>query len=59
MHYRTEVVASDMIMLDSRNPREASHYSDESHYHQPDNRPPARGQQAKGNFTIGDEDIPF
>lgn len=59
MHYRTEVVASDMIMLDSRVSREQSHYGDEPPYHHPDHRSPARGQQAKDDFAIGDEDIPF
>lgn len=57
-HYRTEVVASDMIMLDSRGMRDSSHYTDD-HYHQQDQRPHQRGQPQKESFDIGDEDIPF
>ncbi len=51
--YRTEVIASDMIMLDSRIPRES--VSDEEY----DARPSARGPLHKGPIDIGDEDIPF
>jgi len=57
-HYRTEVVASDMIMLDSRGPREPSHYADD-HYHQHDQHPQQRNQPQRDALDIGDEDIPF
>lgn len=57
-HYRTEVVASDMIMLDSRGPREPSHYADD-HYQQHDQRPQQRNQPQRDALDIGDEDIPF
>jgi single-strand DNA-binding protein len=50
--YRTEVIASDMIMLDSRGARESASYDDF------DQRPSARGAQREAP-DIGDEDIPF
>ena len=50
--YRTEVIASDMIMLDSRGARESSGYDDF------DQRPSARSAQREAP-DIGDEDIPF
>jgi single-strand DNA-binding protein len=50
--YRTEVIASDMIMLDSRGARESAGYDDF------DQRPSARGAQREAP-DIGDEDIPF
>jgi single-strand DNA-binding protein len=52
-HYRTEVVASDMIMLDSRS-REQSHYDDHA-----DPRPPRGPAGGREPLDIGDEDIPF
>ncbi len=51
--YRTEVIASDMIMLDSRGPRESAAFED---YEQ---RPPSRGLASREPADIGDEDIPF
>jgi single-strand DNA-binding protein len=51
--YRTEVIANDMIMLDSRGARESSVYDD---YEQ---RSPSRGQPPREPSDIGDEDIPF
>ena len=51
--YRTEVIASDMIMLDSRGTRESAPYDDY------DQRPPSRGTPFKEPSDIGDEDIPF
>jgi single-strand DNA-binding protein len=51
-HSRTEVVASDMILLDGRSPRDHSHHDDQDH------RPSQRGPQ-RGSLDIGDEDIPF
>lgn len=51
--YRTEVIASDMIMLDNRSPRESSGYDD---YEQ---RPTSRGFPSREIPDIGDEDIPF
>ena len=51
--YRTEVIASDMIMLDGRGPRESM--PDEDF----DQRSSARGPSNKGSVDIGDEDIPF
>jgi single-strand DNA-binding protein len=49
---RTEVIASDMIMLDGRGGRE--HMSDDEY----ERRAP-RGPYNKGSVDIGDEDIPF
>ena len=51
--YRTEVIASDMIMLDSRGARESSPYDDY------DQRPSPRGPTHREPTDIGDEDIPF
>src|SRR5262245_21563314 len=50
-HSRTEVVASDMILLDGRSTRDHGHHDDH------DQRP-SRGQQ-HSSLDIGDEDIPF
>jgi len=50
--YRTEVIASDMIMLDGRGPRESGPDDDY------DQRPAPRGNY-KAPADIGDEDIPF
>src|SRR5918911_1259702 len=47
--YRTEVIASDMIMLDSRAARESASYDDF------DQRPSPRGPAHKGPADIGDE----
>jgi single-strand DNA-binding protein len=54
-HYRTEVIASDMIMLDSRGDRAQTHFDDHQ-AHEP--RPPQRGP-SRESLDIGDEDIPF
>jgi single-strand DNA-binding protein len=54
-HYRTEVIASDMIMLDGRSGRDHGHYDD--HHHEP--RPPRSAQSGREPLDIGDEDIPF
>jgi single-strand DNA-binding protein len=51
--HRTEVIASDMIMLDSRGARESAGHDDY------DQRPPARGPVPREAPDIGDEDIPF
>jgi single-strand DNA-binding protein len=51
--YRTEVIASDMIMLDSRGARESAGYDEY------DQRPPTRGSVPREAPDIGDEDIPF
>jgi single-strand DNA-binding protein len=51
--YRTEVIASDMIMLDGRGPRESM--PDDEY----DHRSPARGAAPSRPIDIGDEDIPF
>lgn len=51
--YRTEVIASDMIMLDSKGGRESASYDSYEHRNlsaDPSQRPPV---------DIGDEDIPF
>lgn len=59
--YRTEVVASDMIILDNRSagPRE-SHADDEYQPPRDTPRPPAqRGGPLAPPPDIGDEDIPF
>ena len=50
--YRTEVIASDMIMLDGRGPRESG--PDDEY----DQRPAPRANY-KAPADIGDEDIPF
>lgn len=52
-HSRTEVIASDMILLDSRGQR------DHGHSEEPDHRPLPRGLPARDSLDIGDEDIPF
>jgi len=52
-HYRTEVIATDMIILDSRAPRDSAPYEDF------DQRPSLRSSPPKGAPDIGDEDIPF
>lgn len=52
-HYRTEVIASDMIILDSRGARENATFDD---YEQ---RAPLRGDAPRSQPDIGDEDIPF
>ena len=51
--YSTEVIASDMIMLDGRGQRESA--NDEEY----EPRPSARGSLQRGPADIGDEDIPF
>jgi len=51
--YRTEVIASDMIMLDGRSARDGG-LDDE--YEQ---RSSARSSTNRGSADIGDEDIPF
>lgn len=50
-HSRIEVVASDMIMLDGRVPRE-------HHYDENDMRSSPRGPERQ-HLDIGDDDIPF
>lgn len=50
-HSRVEVVASDMIMLDGRMPRDHS-------YDEGDMRPGSRGPE-RSQLDIGDDDIPF
>lgn len=54
-HYRTEVIASDMIMLDGRSSREHSQFDE--HHHEP--RQPRSPSPSREQFDIGDEDIPF
>ena len=51
--YSTEVIASDMIMLDIRGSRDGA--PDEEY----DQRPSTRSSVNRGSFDIGDEDIPF
>lgn len=51
-HYRTEVIASDMIMLDSRGPREHGPYEDQD-------APRPMPRNPRNSMDIGDEDIPF
>jgi len=50
-HYRTEVIANDMIILDSRSHRDHSSFDDSE-------RPPRNNPQSS-QPDIGDEDIPF
>ena len=51
-HYRTEVIASDMIMLDSRAPRDSGAYEDHD-------TPRSMPRNPRSSMDIGDEDIPF
>ena len=51
--YRTEVIASDMIMLDGRSARDGTPDDD---YEQ---RPSGRSAGNRSSADIGDEDIPF
>ncbi len=53
--YRTEVIASDLIMLDSRSSREPEDYPPTRE----PSRPPRGGAQSPPPPDIGDEDIPF
>ncbi len=53
-HYRTEVIASDMIILDGRT-REGSHLDDAA----PSARPAPRANPPRPSYDIGDDDIPF
>ncbi|MFQ3662272.1 MAG: single-stranded DNA-binding protein [Chloroflexaceae bacterium] len=53
--YRTEVIASDLIMLDSRSTREP----DDNPPSREASRPPRGGAQPPPPPDIGDEDIPF
>ena len=52
-HYRTEVIATDMIILDGRSSRENVPYDDF------EQRPSLRSGIQQGPPDIGDEDIPF
>src|SRR3712207_5465392 len=54
-HYRTEVIASDMIILDGKN--EGRSFRDMPDDF--DSRPAPRSSPARGARDIGDEDIPF
>lgn len=54
-HYRTEVIATDMIILDSRSDQRP--YRDQG-ANDADQRPPRPGA-SRGAPDIGDEDIPF
>jgi single-strand DNA-binding protein len=51
--YRTEVIASDMIMLDSKGSRDNAPYDSYDH------RPAASDTAPRQLSDIGDEDIPF
>ncbi len=53
--YRTEVIASDLIMLDSRSSREPEDYPPTRET----SRPPRGGAQPPPPPDIADEDIPF
>jgi single-strand DNA-binding protein len=53
--YRTEVIASDLIILDSRSSRESEDYPPPRE----PSRPPRGGAQPPPPPDIGDEDIPF
>lgn len=53
--YITEVVASDMIMLDGRQSRDTAPYDDDAS----EQRPPQRNSPSRDALDIGDEDIPF
>jgi single-strand DNA-binding protein len=52
-HYRTEVIASDMIMLDNRSAREQGPFDEQ------DNQRHIPRSPQRGSLDIGDEDIPF
>jgi single-strand DNA-binding protein len=51
--YKTEVIASDMIILDGRSAR------DDNDAPQRDGPRPPRGREEPAPLDIGDEDIPF
>ena len=53
--YRTEVIASDMIMLDNKGNRDNAPASYDSYDHRPTTSDPSHRQLS----DIGDEDIPF
>lgn len=53
--YKSEVIASDMIILDSREGRGARDSDDSP----PPRDPPSGGRGSYGGPDIGDEDIPF
>jgi single-strand DNA-binding protein len=53
--YRTEVIASDMIMLDNKGSRDSAHASYDSF----DQRPATSDTSHRQLSDIGDEDIPF
>lgn len=55
-HYRTEVIASDMIILDGKN--EGRAFRDSS-FDEFEPRPAPRSTPSRGSLDIGDEDIPF
>jgi single-strand DNA-binding protein len=60
--YKTEVIASDMIILDSREgraPRESDDYQPPRDTPRDAPRPPRGGAQSAPPPDIGDEDIPF
>jgi single-strand DNA-binding protein len=57
-HYRAEVIATDMIMLDNRHPRDYSGDHHDDHQHHPP-RYPARHHDQQDPLDIGDNDIPF
>lgn len=54
--YRTEVVATDMIILDGRS--EGRSFRDSS-YDEAEERPAPRPNRSRTALDIGDEDIPF
>lgn len=54
--YKTEVIASDMIILDAREGRPGR---DDDHEPTPEAPRPARGGRQPSSQDIGDEDIPF
>lgn len=55
-HYRTEVIATDMIILDSRSDSRSLREPTSDDY---DQRPSPRGDAPRRALDIGDEDIPF
>jgi len=54
-HYRTEVIASDMIILDGKNEGRAFRDMPDEF----DSRPAPRSAAGRSTRDIGDEDIPF
>jgi single-strand DNA-binding protein len=60
-HYRTDIVANEMQMLDSRGSQNAGAQGNDDGYASsaPSRAPAAQSEQPAGNFDQFDDDIPF